>query len=55
VEVLAFSPLFGKRGVGGDSITKTTHLISMIYCFSKSPSIPLFLRGRPKAKYFHSI
>jgi len=55
VKVLAFySPLW-KRGAGGDFITKIIHLVSMSYCFVKSPSIPLFQRGRPKAEYFHSL
>jgi len=46
MKVLAFSPPLWKRGVGGDFIIKIMRLISMGYCFVKSPSIPLFQRGR---------
>jgi len=55
VKVLAFSSPLWKRGVGGDFITKTIHLISMGYWIVKSPSIPLFQRGRSKREYFHSL
>jgi len=55
VKILVFSPPLWKRGAGGDFIIKTIHLTSMAYCFVKSPSIPLFLRGRSKAEYFYSL
>jgi len=54
-KVLAFSPPLWKRGVGGDFIIKTMRLISTTYCFVKSPSFPLFQRGRSKAIYFYSL
>jgi len=55
VKVLAFSSPLWKRGVGGDFIIKTRRLISMCCIFIKSPSIPLFQRGRSKMEYFHSL
>jgi len=55
VKVLAFSSPLWKKGVRGDFITKTIHLISMGYWIVKSPSIPLFQRGRSKREYFHSL
>jgi len=55
VKVLAFSSPLWKRGVGGDFIIKIRRLISMCCIFIKSPSIPLFQRGKSKTEYFHSI
>ncbi len=55
VKVLAFSSPLWKRGVGGDFIIKIRPLISMCCIFIKSPSIPLFQRGRSKTEYFHSL
>jgi len=55
VTVLAFSSPLWKREAGGDFIIKTIRLISIAYCFVKSPSFPLFQRGRLKAVYFHSL
>jgi len=55
VEVLGLAPLFGKEGLGEILLQKYFIVISMSYCFVKSPSIPLFQRGRPKAEYFYSL
>jgi len=55
VKVLGLAPLFGKEGLGEILLQKHFIVISMSYCFAKSPSIPLFQRGRPKAEYFHSL
>jgi len=55
VKVLSLAPLFGKEGLGEILLQKHFIVISMSYCFVKSPSIPLFQRGMPKAEYFHSI
>jgi len=50
VKVLAFSSPLWKRGVGGDFITKTIHLISMGYWIVKSPSTPPFPKGEVKKR-----
>jgi len=55
VKVLAFRSPLWKRGAGGDFIKKIKPLLSMTLFFIKSPSIPLFQRGKSKAEYFHSL
>jgi len=55
VKVFGFSSPLWKRGAGGDFIIKTKPLISAPHCFIKSPSIPLFQRGRSKREYFYSL
>jgi len=52
---LGLAPLFGKEGLGEILLQKYFIVISMSYCFVKSPSIPLFQRRRSKAEYFHSL
>jgi len=55
VKILGLAPLFGKEGLGEILLQKYFIVISMSYCFVKSPSIPLFQRRRSKAEYFHSL
>jgi len=55
VKVLAFSSPLWKRAAGGDFIIQIRLLISKRYGFVKSPSIPLFQRGRSKKGCFHSL
>jgi len=55
VKVFGFSSPLWKRGAGGDFIIKIKPLISVPYCFIKSPSTPLFQRGRSKKKAMSSL
>jgi len=52
VKVLTLSSPLWKRGAGGDFIIKIRCLISRCCIFIKSPSIPLFQRGRLETECF---
>ena len=55
VKVFGFSPpSLEKRGWGRFYYKNKAFNISVLF-FIKSPSIPLFQRGRLKREYFHSL